>query len=78
MRVLCRALCLIVLAAPGCAPPHPAEVAAPAATDVLLQSPSGFRTGIVEQSIDESRERECDRRFIRDLQRSRRAGEDAR
>lgn len=70
MKTLLRALCPLTIAIlAGCsAPQRPAATAAPI---VPLVSPSGWRTGIVEQSIQEAHER----RLIRDLWR---AGEDAR
>lgn len=63
------AACAALASLAGCsAPPHPLQTTAP---DVPLASPSGWRSGIVEQSIQEARER----RLISDLWR---AGEDAR
>lgn len=61
------AACAALATLGGCsAPPRP-HAAPP---DVPLASPSGWRSGIVEQSIKEASER----RFIRDLWRT---GEDA-
>jgi uncharacterized lipoprotein YajG len=63
------AACAAMATLAGCsAPPRPPQTTAP---DVPLASPSGWRSGIVEQSIREAHER----RFVRDLWR---AGEDAR
>lgn len=62
------AACAALATLAGCsAPPRP-HAAPP---DVPVASPSGWRSGIVEQSIHEASER----RLIRDLWR---AGEDAR
>jgi hypothetical protein len=61
MKALPRALCLLVLVASGCS--APLRPAAPAAHEVPLYSPSSYRTGVVDQAIRESHERQ----LIRDL-----------
>lgn len=63
------AACAALATLAGCsAPPRPPQTTAP---DVPLASPSGWRSGIMDQAIREAHER----RFIRDLWR---AGEEAR
>jgi uncharacterized lipoprotein YajG len=63
------AACAALATLAGCsAPPRQVETAPP---DVPLASPSGWRSGIVDEAIREAHER----RLIRDLWR---AGEDAR
>ncbi|GMV70908.1 MAG: hypothetical protein DYG93_04105 [Leptolyngbya sp. PLA2] len=58
--VACAALATLA----GCStPPRPTQTIAP---DAPLASPSGWRSGIVDQAIREARER----RFIRDLWRA--------